>query len=93
MILCCVVQSGLPTRLGQLWDGIPFLTSAVVIVCGIIYLVCLLVGYDSFFEVCFLPSAVISRFQGTSLLARCASLEIIMLCLLFKVHVLPLELP
>ncbi|GMY14361.1 rhomboid-like protein 15 isoform X2 [Fagus crenata] len=54
---------GLPTRLGQWWDGIPFLTSAVVVVCGIIYLVCLLVGYDSFFEICFLPSAVLSQFQ------------------------------
>lgn len=53
----------MPTRLGQWWDGIPFLTSAVVVVCGIIYLVCLLVGYDSFFEICFLPSAVLSQFQ------------------------------
>ncbi|KAG2683210.1 hypothetical protein I3843_10G021500 [Carya illinoinensis] len=58
-----VTEAGLPTRLGQWWDGIPFLTSAVVVVCGIIYLVCLLVGYDSFFEICFLPSAVLSRFQ------------------------------
>ncbi|KAK6942483.1 Peptidase S54, rhomboid domain, partial [Dillenia turbinata] len=58
-----VSEAGLPTRIGQWWEGIPFLTSAVVIVCGIIYLVCLLVGYDSFFEVCFLPSAVISKFQ------------------------------
>ncbi|KAF5473418.1 hypothetical protein F2P56_010030 [Juglans regia] len=57
------MMAGLPTRLGQWWDGIPFLTSAVVVVCGIIYLVCLLVGYDSFFEICFLPSAVLSRFQ------------------------------
>ncbi|KZV28403.1 RHOMBOID-like protein 15, partial [Dorcoceras hygrometricum] len=29
----------------------------------VIYLVCLLVGYDSFAEVCFSPSAVISHFQ------------------------------
>ncbi|KAK6944171.1 Ubiquitin-associated domain, partial [Dillenia turbinata] len=58
-----VIQAGLPTRIGQWWEGIPFLTSAVVIVCGIIYLVCLLVGYDSFIEVCFLLSAVISKFQ------------------------------
>jgi hypothetical protein len=93
MVLCCVVQSGLPTRLGQLWEGIPLLTSAVVVICGIIYLVCLLVGYDSFFEVCFLPSAVLARFQGTSLLIGYASLEIIMQCLLLKFHVFPLELP
>ncbi|KAI3447361.1 hypothetical protein Pfo_004026 [Paulownia fortunei] len=58
-----VSEAGLPTRLNQWWEGIPFLTSAVVIVCGIIYLVCLLVGYDSFVEVCFLPSAFVSHFQ------------------------------
>ncbi|KAL6507069.1 hypothetical protein OROHE_021968 [Orobanche hederae] len=58
-----VSEAGLQTRLNQWWGGIPFLTSSVVIVCGIIYLVCLLVGYDSFVEVCFLPSAVVSHFQ------------------------------
>uniref|UniRef100_A0A5B6YLG1 UBA domain-containing protein n=2 Tax=Davidia involucrata TaxID=16924 RepID=A0A5B6YLG1_DAVIN len=58
-----VSEAGFSTRLGQWWEGIPFLTSAVVIICGAIYLVCLLVGYDSFVEVCFRPSAVISRFQ------------------------------
>ncbi|XP_043697073.1 rhomboid-like protein 15 isoform X2 [Telopea speciosissima] len=58
-----VSEAGLPTRVSQWWEGIPFLTSAVVIVCGIIYLVCLLVGYDSFIEICFLPSAVVSQFQ------------------------------
>jgi hypothetical protein len=54
----------LPTRLNQWWESIPFLTSAIVVVCGAIYFVCLLVGYDSFIEICFLPSAVVSRFQG-----------------------------
>ncbi|KAK6126580.1 hypothetical protein DH2020_039691 [Rehmannia glutinosa] len=58
-----VSEASLPTRLNQWWEGIPFLTSAVVVVCGIIYFVCLLVGYDSFVEVCFLPSAVVSHFQ------------------------------
>ncbi|PIA54158.1 hypothetical protein AQUCO_00900608v1 [Aquilegia coerulea] len=58
-----VTESGLPTRLGQWWESIPFLTSAIVIVCGSIYLACLFVGYDSFSEICFLPSAVISHFQ------------------------------
>ncbi|XP_072988996.1 rhomboid-like protein 15 [Typha latifolia] len=58
-----VTEAGLPTRFNQLWASIPFITSGVVIVCGIIYLVCLLVGYDSFIEICFLPSAVVSRFQ------------------------------
>lgn len=58
-----VTEAGLPTRVGQWWEGIPFLTSAVVIVCGAIYLVCLLVGYDYFSEICFLPSAIISSFQ------------------------------
>ncbi|OIW11414.1 hypothetical protein TanjilG_05185 [Lupinus angustifolius] len=58
-----VSEAGVSTRLNQWWENIPFLTSAVVVVCGIIYVVCLLVGYDSFTEVCFLPSAVISWFQ------------------------------
>ncbi|PKU83578.1 Uncharacterized protein MA16_Dca008265 [Dendrobium catenatum] len=53
----------LPTRLNQWWAGIPFITSCVTVVCGIIYLVCLLAGYDSFAEICFLPSEVVSRFQ------------------------------
>ncbi|KAI7747349.1 hypothetical protein M8C21_007982 [Ambrosia artemisiifolia] len=58
-----VSEAGLSTRFKQWWEGIPFLTSVVVAVCSVIYLVCLLVGYDSFVEVCFLPSAVISKFQ------------------------------
>ncbi|XP_057718563.1 rhomboid-like protein 15 isoform X2 [Arachis stenosperma] len=58
-----VSEAGVSTRLNQYWESIPFLTSAIVVLCGIIYLVCLLVGYDSFAEVCFLPSAVVSRFQ------------------------------
>ncbi|XP_022842794.1 rhomboid-like protein 15 isoform X1 [Olea europaea var. sylvestris] len=58
-----VSEAGLSTRVNQWWEGIPFLTSAMVIFCGVIYFVCLLVGYDSFAEVCFLPSDVISRFQ------------------------------
>ncbi|XP_071690528.1 rhomboid-like protein 15 isoform X2 [Rutidosis leptorrhynchoides] len=58
-----VTEAGLPTRFKQWWEGIPFLTSMVIAVCAAIYLVCLLIGYDSFVEVCFLPSAVISKFQ------------------------------
>lgn len=58
-----VTEAGLPTRLGHWWEGIPFLTSAVVITCGTIYLICLLTGYDSFLEICFSPADVISRFQ------------------------------
>ncbi|KAG0467756.1 hypothetical protein HPP92_017084 [Vanilla planifolia] len=58
-----VTEAGLPTRLNQWWAAIPFITSGVTIICGIIYVVCLLVGYDSFSDVCFLPSEVISRFQ------------------------------
>lgn len=58
-----VTEAGLQTRVGQWWESIPFLTSAVVVVCGVIYLVCLLIGYDSFYEICFLPTAVVSHFQ------------------------------
>nr|GME07802.1 rhomboid-like protein 15 [Ipomoea batatas] len=58
-----VSEASLQTRLGSWWEGIPFFTSTVIIACGVVYLVCLLVGYDSFAEVCFLPLEVISRFQ------------------------------
>lgn len=85
MFFHCGVQAGLQTRLGQWWDGIPLVTSAVVVVCGIIYLVCLLVGYDSFFEICFLPSAILSHFQGTYLQIEYDSFfEIIVQCLPLK---------
>ncbi|KFK35111.1 hypothetical protein AALP_AA5G237700 [Arabis alpina] len=58
-----VTEAGIQTRVGQWWNAIPILTSSVVVVCGIIYLICLLTGYDTFYEVCFLPSAILSRFQ------------------------------
>lgn len=58
-----VTEAGVQTRVSQWWNAIPFLTSSVVVVCGIIYLICLLTGYDTFYEVCFLPSAILSRFQ------------------------------
>ncbi|KAL2900852.1 Rhomboid-like protein 15, partial [Bienertia sinuspersici] len=51
------------SRVNQWWEGIPFITSAVVAVCAAVYLVCLLFGYDSFVEICFFPSAIISQFQ------------------------------
>ncbi|KAL5708906.1 Rhomboid-like protein 15 [Ranunculus cassubicifolius] len=58
-----VTEAGVSTRISQYWESIPFLTSAIVAVCATIYFVCLLVGYDSFTEVCFLPSGVVSHFQ------------------------------
>ncbi|XP_078437402.1 RHOMBOID-like protein 15 [Wolffia australiana] len=58
-----VSEAGLQTRFGQWWGGITFVTSAVLVLCSFIYLVCLLVGYDSFREVCFLPVDVVSHFQ------------------------------
>ncbi|TVU45860.1 hypothetical protein EJB05_05365 [Eragrostis curvula] len=58
-----ITEAGIPTRLNQWWSSIPFITSGVVLICGAIYLLCLLVGYDSYDEICFLPSAVASRFQ------------------------------
>ncbi|KAJ3685892.1 hypothetical protein LUZ61_015056 [Rhynchospora tenuis] len=58
-----VTEAGLPTRIKQWWGSIPFITSGVVIVCSVIYLICLLFGYDSFYEICFLPSQVVSHFQ------------------------------
>ncbi|KAJ4788500.1 Rhomboid family protein [Rhynchospora pubera] len=58
-----VTEAGLPTRINQWWGSIPFITSGVVIVCSVIYLICLLFGYDSFYEICFLPSQIVSHFQ------------------------------
>ncbi|PAN45873.1 hypothetical protein PAHAL_9G148300 [Panicum hallii] len=58
-----ITEAGIPTRLNQWWSSIPFITSGVVLICGAIYLLCLLVGYDSYDEICFLPSAVASQFQ------------------------------
>ncbi|KNA13218.1 hypothetical protein SOVF_118830 isoform B [Spinacia oleracea] len=58
-----VSEASVTTRISQWWEGIPFITSAVVAICAAIYLVCLLVGYDSFAEICFLPPAILSQFQ------------------------------
>uniref|UniRef100_A0A0D9ZB56 UBA domain-containing protein n=1 Tax=Oryza glumipatula TaxID=40148 RepID=A0A0D9ZB56_9ORYZ len=58
-----ITEAGISTRLNQWWGSIPFITSGVILICGAIYLVCLLTGYDSFAEICFLPSVVASRFQ------------------------------
>uniref|UniRef100_A0A0E0KGX5 Peptidase S54 rhomboid domain-containing protein n=1 Tax=Oryza punctata TaxID=4537 RepID=A0A0E0KGX5_ORYPU len=58
-----ITEAGISTRLNQWWGSIPFITSGVILICGAIYLVCLLTGYDSFVEICFLPSVVASRFQ------------------------------
>ncbi|KAG8097690.1 hypothetical protein GUJ93_ZPchr0013g36950 [Zizania palustris] len=58
-----VTEAGISTRLNQWWSSIPFITSGVILICGVIYLVCLLAGYDSFHQICFLPAAVASHFQ------------------------------
>lgn len=58
-----VSEASWSTRVGQWWAGVPFITSGLVAVCGIIYLVCLLVGYDSFYEICFWPAQLVSRLQ------------------------------
>ncbi|KAK4777212.1 hypothetical protein SAY86_005900 [Trapa natans] len=57
------VEAAVPTRLSQWWEGIPFLTSSIATLCTIIYLICLLTGYDSFEHICFLPTAIIHKFQ------------------------------
>ncbi|KAG6526233.1 hypothetical protein ZIOFF_016215 [Zingiber officinale] len=59
-----VAEAGLPTRLHQWWASVPFITSGIIFTCGIIYLVCLLVGYDSFSQICFSPFEIISHFQA-----------------------------
>ena len=57
-------QASLGTRVSQWWTSIPFITGIIVIVCGAIYAICLLTGYDSFVQVCFLPGAVTSHYEG-----------------------------
>nr|AGT16744.1 hypothetical protein SHCRBa_015_N03_R_310 [Saccharum hybrid cultivar R570] len=52
-----------PNIITEWWSSIPFITSGVVLICGVIYLLCLLIGYDSYVEICFLPSAVASHFS------------------------------
>ncbi|KQK13937.1 rhomboid-like protein 15 isoform X2 [Brachypodium distachyon] len=58
-----ITEAGITTRFNQWWSSTPFITSGVILICGAIYLVCLLIGYDSYREICFLPSAVASHFQ------------------------------
>ncbi|KAJ3674794.1 hypothetical protein LUZ60_005410 [Juncus effusus] len=58
-----VTEAGVQTRISQWWSNIPFITSGIIIICSVIYLICLLFGYDSFHEICFLPSQITSHFQ------------------------------
>lgn len=58
-----VSEASLSTRVSQWWTTVPFVTSAIVLVCGVIYTICLLIGYDSFLQVCFLPSAVTANYE------------------------------
>jgi hypothetical protein len=57
-------QASFGTRISQWWSSIPFVTGIIVIICGVIYAICLLIGYDSFVEVCFLPGAVTAHYEG-----------------------------
>ncbi|CAM0875667.1 unnamed protein product [Alopecurus aequalis] len=58
-----ITEAGISTRLNQWWSSTPFITSGVILICSVIYLACLLIGYDSYSEICFLPSAAASHFQ------------------------------
>ncbi|KAH7296123.1 hypothetical protein KP509_26G009700 [Ceratopteris richardii] len=58
-----VSEASLSTRVSQWWSAVPFLTSGIVFICGVIYAVCLLFGYDSFYEVCLLPSAIAAKYE------------------------------
>lgn len=58
-----ITEAGISTRLNQWWSSTPFVTSGVTLICAAIYLACLLIGYDSYSEICFLPTAVASHFQ------------------------------
>eukprot|EP00250_Pteridium_aquilinum_P002184 c12381_g1_i1 orf=563-1768(-) len=58
-----VSEASLSTRASQWWTSVPFITSAIVLICAVIYTFCLLIGYDSFIQVCFLPSAVTVKYE------------------------------
>ncbi|KAJ7281189.1 hypothetical protein O6H91_Y365900 [Diphasiastrum complanatum] len=58
-----VTEASLSTRVGQWWSALPSVTGTVVVVCGAIYAVTLLFGYDEFQQVCFLPVMVVSKWQ------------------------------
>jgi hypothetical protein len=60
----CFVQASLSTRANQLWAAVPCITAGVVFLCSAIYVVCLLVGYDYFREVCLAPYFIVGRLQG-----------------------------
>lgn len=58
-----VSEASLSTRVSQWWLAVPFITATVMISCAAIYAISLLVGYDSFEQVCFLPYKITSKFQ------------------------------
>lgn len=61
------MQASLSTRANQLWAAVPCITAGIVFLCSAIYLVCLLVGYDYFQQVCLLPEFIVGRVQGDAL--------------------------
>lgn len=58
-----VSEASWSTRASQWWTAVPFVTSTIFIVCGTIYIICLLIGYDSFQQVCFLPAAITANYE------------------------------
>lgn len=58
-----VSEASLSTRANQWWAAVPCITAGVVFLCSAIYVVCLLVGYDYFREVCLAPYFIVGRLQ------------------------------
>ncbi|KAG0584066.1 hypothetical protein KC19_3G182200 [Ceratodon purpureus] len=58
-----VTEATLSTRANQWWAAVPCITAGVVFLCSAIYVVCLLVGYDYFQQVCLLPGYIVGHLQ------------------------------
>ncbi|CAM6053742.1 unnamed protein product, partial [Sphagnum tenellum] len=58
-----VTEASLSTRASQWWTAVPSVTVSIVFSCSAIYVISLVLGYDSFHQVCLLPSYLVQHFQ------------------------------
>ncbi|CAM6008809.1 unnamed protein product [Sphagnum balticum] len=58
-----VTEASLSTRASQWWTAVPSVTASIVFSCSAIYVISLVLGYDSFHQACLLPSYLVQHFQ------------------------------
>lgn len=58
-----VTEAGLGTQLNSWWGSMTWTTAAVTVACSAIYVLQLLVGFDSFGAVCLAPALLVGRLQ------------------------------